>query len=1079
VKKITSRAAFFLMLGWVWTVQAQTSSGTLQGHIVDASKALVGGAHITLTEQQTAQTRKGTSDGSGYFEFRALPIGIYTLEVEAPGFAKEIETGIHLDVAETESIDVSLRAAGKAETITVQSGETMLQVSDPSLSSVIDQRRVLDLPINGRNVLQLTSLAPGVVTSAKGSATERQANYGPGFAVGGQRDNTNIVLVDGIEISGMELNNYPLAIPSLDDIQEFRVQTSNYSAEFGGNSGAIINIATRRGTNAIHGTLFEFLRNQDFDARNYFSTRVSLLKRNQFGAVVGGPLTIPKLYSGHDRTFWLMSYEGTRQNSANPTTAIVPTAAERSGDFSNSGTVIVDPYTKIPYPKDVVPENLISPVGLALLNLYPLPNATNPAANYNGSPRQELNNDVFSGRLDQTLSQRDSLFGRFTINQPYTVSPGAGAAFSGYNQVQHDWNLQAVIGNTAVFTPHIVNETNLGFVRFTRKRGSQAANTQNYVQQLGIQGLTPPSYAWAAPQVSPLGLTSVGYGSGNAVFNWASQSMQLIDNLSIQRGHHTIKVGFTINKKILDSTQFGAPNGVYTFSGMFSAQDPVHTTTSANGIADLLLGYPSAYTVQTGPYVQDFHYATLGFYGQDDWMVTPNFTISAGLRWEYFGKPADAHNRIATFDLTTGKQVVAGTSGLPLALVDQQYHNFSPRVGFGWRPYGNERTSLRGSYGLFYTPEVINTFRNLGFQNPFGTTYTLSIRPANPNAPLPVFTVQSPLANANPSVSFATVLGINPHFRDGNVGAWNLTMEQMLARTVMLEIAYVGSKSTHLSSELNYNQTNPYPPQPPNFVQNFPYPAFGTVNYFDSNGAGSYNALQVRLEKRYSKGLTILGSYTWNKNLTNIDQSSVGSSAAPGNAYAPQVIFPLGLNKGFAVGGRPQEATVSGLYEIPLLTTTNGMIDRLFGHWEVGVDSTFTSGAWLTPSSYGVSYVGTRANLTGNPNLPRGQRTIQRWFDVSKVQNPAPGQLGNSRKGTIMGSGTNLTNLVLLKNFPLTEQKRLELRGEFFNVFNHTQFDDPYTFPGNNPQAGKVTSASDYGYAQTERIIQLGLKCYF
>ncbi len=1079
MKKITTWTSFFLMLGCAWTLPAQTSTGTVQGHVVDASNALVGGAHVTLTEQQTAQTRSQTSDASGFFEFRALPIGIYSIQVESPGFAKEVVTGITLDVAETKTIQVPLRATAQAETVTVQSDAAMLQVADPSLSSVMDQRRVTELPINGRNALQLTSLAPGVVTSAKGSATERQGNYGPGFSVGGQRDNTNIVLVDGIEISGMELNNYPLAIPSLDDIQEFRVQTSNYSAEFGGNSGAIINIATRRGTNSIHGTLFEFLRNQDFDARNYFSPTVSLLKRNQFGAIVGGPLTIPKLYSGRDRTFWLMSYEGTRQNSSTPSTAIVPTAAERGGDFSNTGTVIADPYTKVPYANNIIPANLLNPVGQALLDLYPTPTGSNPAANFTGSPRQEVTNDVFSGRLDQTISQRDSVFGRFTINQPFTVSPGAGIAFSGYNQEQHDWNLQAVIGNTAVFTPHIVNETNLGFVRFTRRRGSQAANVNNYVEELGIQGLAVPPYAWAAPQVSPLGLTSVGYGSGNAVFNWDSQSMQLVDNLSIQRGHHTIKTGFTINKKLLGSTQYGAPNGVYTFSGMFSAQDPVHKTTSANAIADLLLGYPSAYTVQTGPYVQDFHYADLGVYVQDDWTLSPNFTISAGVRWEYFGKPADAHNQIATFNLTTGNQVVAGQGGLPRALVYQQYRDFSPRIGFGWRPYGNARTSLRGAYGLFYTPEVINTFRNLGFQNPFGTTYSLSIRPANPNKPLPVFTVQSPLANTNPSVSYATVLGINPNFRDGNVSAWNLTLEQMLANNVLLEIAYVGSKSTHLSSELNYNQTNPYPPQPPNFAQKFPYPTFGTVNYFDSNGAGNYNALQVRLQKRYSNGLTFLGSYTWNKNLTNIDQSSVGASNSPGNAYAPQVISPLGLNKGFAVGGRPQEATISGLYEFPLLSKQKSIFDLLLGHWEVGVDSTFASGSWLTPSSYGVSYTGSRANLTGNPNLPRSQRTIQRWFDVSKVQNPLPGQLGNSSKGTIMGSGTNLTNLVLLKNFPFAESRRLELRGEFFNVFNHTQFDDPYAYPGNNPQAGKITSASDYGYAQTERIIQLGLKCYF
>ncbi|MEO6912143.1 MAG: carboxypeptidase regulatory-like domain-containing protein [Edaphobacter sp.] len=1077
MKKIMGLAIFFLIC--VCVVRAQTSTGTIQGHVLDPTAAFVSGAKITLTEQRTAQIRSQTSDSGGFFEFRALPIGVYKIQVEQSGFAVEVVTGVTLQVAETKSIQVGLHILGQSETVTVQSSAALLQIADPGLSTVIDQRRVTELPINGRNVLQLASLAPGITTSAKGSATERQGGYGPGFVVGGQRDNTNIVLVDGIEISGMELNNYPLAIPSLDDIEEFRVQTSNYSAEFGGNSGAVINIATRRGTNAIHGTLFEFFRNEDLDAKNYFSTHPSLLKRNQFGGIIAGPLVIPKLYDGRNKTFWLISYEGSRQRSATPSTAIVPTDEERSGNFIHTTTIIVDPFTKLPYSNNAIPASLINPVGQALLNLYPKANTTNPAANFSGAPSQSLTNDVYSGRLDQTISQKDTVFGRFTINQPFTISPGAGAAFSGYNQLQHDWNLQAVIGNTAIVTSHIVNETNIGFVRFTRRRGSQAANVTNYISTLDIQGPTPPPYAWAAPQVSPLGLNSVGYGSGNAVFNWSSQSIQIVDNLSVQHGHNTVKVGFTINKKLLGSTQFGSPNGAYTFSGQFSAQDPVHTTTSANAIADLLLGYPSAYTVQTGPYVQDFHYSNLGIYVQDVWTLSPNFTINAGVRWEFFGKPADTHNRIGTFDLVKGTQVNAGQGGVPSALVYQRYGDVSPRVGFGWRPFGNDKTSLRGGYGIFYTPEVINTFRNLGFQNPFGTTYSLSTRPVDPSKPIPGITVQSPLSNVNPSVSFATVLGINPNFKDGNVGSWNLNLEQMLAPNVLLEIAYTGTKSTHLSSELNYNQTNPYPAQPPNFVQHFPYPTFGTVNYFDSNGAGTYNALQVRLQKRYSKGLTILASYTWNKNLTNIDQSSVGTSNAPGNAYAPQVITPLGLNKGFAVGGRPQQATLSGLYDIPLLTNEHRVLDRIVGHWEVGVDSTFASGSWLTPSSYGVSYVGSRANLTGNPNLPRSQRTIQRWFDVSKLQNPAPGQLGNSSKGTIMGSGTNLTNLVLLKKFLISDERRLELRGEFFNVFNHTQFDDPYTYPGNNPQAGKITSASDFGYAQTERIIQIGLKCYF
>jgi hypothetical protein len=387
--------------------------------------------------------------------------------------------------------------------------------------------------------------------------------------------------------------------------------------------------------------------------------------------------------------------------------------------------------------------------------------------------------------------------------------------------------------------------------------------------------------------------------------------------------------------------------------------------------------------------------------------------------------------------------------------------------------------SVRGAYGLFFAPEIQGTYRELGFQNPFGTTYTLSIRPINPNAPLPVFSVQNPLAGANPAVSFSTVYGINPHWRDMYTGEWNLSVQDMLRNDLLVEVAYRGSQTSHLSSILNYNQTNPYPAQPPKFVLNYPYPTFGTVNYFDSNGGGSYNALQVRVQKQLSHGLAVMGSFIWSKSLTDSDTTSAGVSAAPGNAITPQVISPLGLNWGNAVESRPKELVASGIYQLPFLLHSSSFAARMLGGWALGFDSTFSDGAWLTPSSYGVANAGSRANITGDPNLPRSQRTHLKWYNTSLVTNPSPGQLGNSRKGTILGSGTNVTNMVLSKSFAVREGQKLEFRSEFFNTFNHTQFDDPNTYANANPQAGVITSASDYGYAQTERIIQLVLRYQF
>jgi hypothetical protein len=307
--------------------------------------------------------------------------------VEHPRFQKEVIENVALQVAQTQYLTISLRVGAVNESMVVQAAGGLLEASDATLSQVIDDKRLLGLPINGRNFMQLVSLSAGVIDAGRASATQRQANYGPGFSVAGQRDNTSIVLIDGLEVSGQELNNYPLAIPPLDSVAEFRVATSNYSAEFGGNSGAVINVASKRGSNEFHATVYEFLRNDALDARNYFSTSVDPLKRNQFGFVASGPVFIPKLYDGRSKLFWMFAYEGTRRRQAVTSTSLVPTLKERSGDFSDDPATIVDPFTKIPYDGNIIPPNLINSVGAALANLYPLPNNADPSRNFIGHPK--------------------------------------------------------------------------------------------------------------------------------------------------------------------------------------------------------------------------------------------------------------------------------------------------------------------------------------------------------------------------------------------------------------------------------------------------------------------------------------------------------------------------------------------------------------------------------------------------------------------------------------------------------------------------------------------------------------------
>ncbi|HWC18646.1 MAG TPA: carboxypeptidase regulatory-like domain-containing protein, partial [Terriglobales bacterium] len=589
---------------------AQTATGVIRGTVEDSTGGVLIEARVTLRDEASNQTWEQITNDQGLFEFRALPFGDYTLEINHPNFKKALIESVALQVAETKSLGVVLQLGPVNESIVVQADGGLLESSDASLSQVIDEKRVLGLPINGRNFMQFVSLSPGVINGGRASATQRQAGYGPGFSVGGQRDNTSVVLIDGMEISGQELKNYPLAIPPLDSVGEFRVQTSNYSAEFGGNSGAVINVASKRGANEFHTTSYEFLRNDALDARNYFSTTVDPLKRNQFGFVASGPVFIPKLYNGKDKLFWMFSYEGTRRRQAVTSTTLVPTLKERSGDFSGLGVTIVDPVTKVPFPGNVIPANRINPVGAALAKLYPEPNNADPSRNFIGHPKGVSDNDVLVARIDSQLGRRDTLWGRFTRNAPFDrgVGQALSPAFPGFDQEQSDTNLQLAVGNVHTFSPSIVNEANLGFVRFHRDRHSFDAFKRNWVEELGIKGLSPIPFTWAAPSMTPAGYSEIGYSSNNAVFEWVTNSGQIVDNLSMIRGAHTVKAGLTIQLKRLTTTQWGQPDGTYTFSGQFSAPVPVTTTSRFHALADLLLGYPSSYQVQTTPFSPHLSY---------------------------------------------------------------------------------------------------------------------------------------------------------------------------------------------------------------------------------------------------------------------------------------------------------------------------------------------------------------------------------------------------------------------------------------------------------------------------------------
>ncbi|MCI0625845.1 MAG: TonB-dependent receptor [Acidobacteria bacterium] len=1087
MSKNLALSVFVLLLVAV-RAQAQTATGVIHGAVSDSSGAMIAGAQVKLTDQSTNQTREQPTNGAGIFEFRALPRGDYKLEAEQSGFKKEVITAIALQVAQTLQLDIKLEIGEVTESVTVEAGAAQIQASEASLSQVIDEKRVRELPLNGRNFMQLAFLSSGIVTAGRSSATQRQANYGPAFSAGGQRDNTSTVLVDGIEISGMELNNYPYAIPSLESVAEFRVLTSGASAEFGGNSGAFVNVVTRRGTNDLHGSVFEFLRNDKLDARNFFDItgKAAPNKRNQFGFFLSGPVFIPKLYNGKDKTFFMFSWEWQRQRNGTTSTALVPTVQERAGDFSATSTPIVDPLTKVPFPNNRIPSSRIDPVGRGLVNLYPMPNSADPARNFVNAPLRKFDFSVPSFRLDHRVNAWNTLFWRTTVNQPDDIGPGQALtqAFK-YDAVQSDRHMQHTLGDTHIFSPSVVNEINVGFVRMNRIRNSDDSFKRNWIEELGIRGVPTQPLTYGAPAVTISGHPEAGFSSNNAFFQWITQSWQVVDNLSIIRGRHTFKTGGTFQKKQLNSTQWGVPNGNYGFTGVYSSLPPVGTPTRQAAIADALLGYPATYSVQTTPFEQRLRYSNGALYVQDDWRATPSLTLNIGLRWEYFGKPYDLFDRIASFDLASGRQLLPGQNGTPRNLIDADKNNLGPRLGFAWRPLGKDSLVVRAAYGLFYSPPIGNDFRSRGFQDPFAFQVTRPYRPASTTSPLPEIMAAAPLIGADRQTNLARS-GVDRNLRDAYVQQWNLSIQRQITTNTLWEVAYRGSKSTRLQTILNYNEIFPNPPQPPEFRQIFPYPNLAGVSILESRAAANYHALTTRLERRYSNGLTFLTNYTFSKTLTDVDFSSVGVAIGAGS-FGANTIRNLKDNKGPAPFDRPHQLNLSAVYEPPLFRTGPAIARLLLGGWQVAPIWRAYVGAYLTPGNFNVLHTGSRPDVLRNPNLDRGARTIERWFDTEAIQNATPGRFGNAGKGIIQGSGVNNWDVNLSKNFNITERHRIQFRAEFFNAFNHAQFDDPVLQPrvvdaaGRvlNPNAGKVTSASDFGFRQTERVIQFGLKYSF
>ena len=1026
------------------------ATGTILGTLRDSTGAVISGATITATNEGTSVARFTTSDSEGNYVLPLLQVGIYQVKAEAKGFKSEVRSGLDLQVATPSRLDFSLQVGSSTESVQVSGVLPAVQTDSASLGEVIESNEIVQLPLNGRNFMQLTLLAPGVTDPPNDL---RYSLQGVAPSANGIRSEYDNYLLDGTS-NTEHFNGDVSAVPPLDSIEEFKLQTENYSAEYGQGGGLVVNIVTKSGTNALHGNAWEFIRNDAADADNYFSTTRPPFQRNQFGGTLGGPIV-------KDKTFFFVSYEGIRSREGVTIAERVPTQLERGGDFSQSvGTLPTDPTTGQPFQGNMIPQNELDPISQAILAYVPLPNnPSDPLRNYITDPSEPTDNNDWSVRVDEHLSPRDELFARYNMNLQNTTIPyGFVNCCNDINQLH---GMQGGIGYTHTFSSHAVNEFRFGTNR--RLTGDQDSDQgTNVSQQLGILDTSAAEEALHFPEISVSGFA---FPSGTSFGLTTLNTFVWNDNFSYVHHNHTINAGAEFSRYRFDDLY--GPNApiAFTYNGTFTG----------NGLGDFLLG--RAQTLSEN-YIQPYintRLTTGEMYVQDDWNATSRVTLNLGVRYTTEWPVHQRTHQEAFFDQSNGDELIpqgvniGGWLG-PVerfngTTILKQDNKVAPRLGLAYRPFGDNKTVVRAAYGIFTVLEQGNAGRQSATNPPFRIIYSASdnINGFGYNTNRPT------LADAESGVS-GGFFGqfVSGSFRNGYMQDWNLTIEREIARNTVFSVGYVGSKGTHLVREYDENiaEPGPGPVQPRR-----PYPYYSGVLIIDSGDSSTYNALQTRVEKRYSSGLVFLGSYTWSKALG--DQSSL-------NEFDTQNFRCPRCERGPLWFDARNRFVFSGSYELPFGAgkpfANTGVARAILGGWGVAGIVTLQSGFPLTVTTVDNANSGNffnRPDLVGNPNP--SNRTINDWIPSSAFAENLPDpdyHFGDAGRGIVTGPGLNTLDCSLIRKFRVTERVGLEFHADAFNALNHPNFGPPDTFL---PDAtfGVISSAGP------AREIQLGLKASF
>ena len=1020
--------------------KGQTSTGSVLGNLTDQSGAAVAGAELILESTATGEKRTVSSGETGHYEFPLVLPGAYRLTVRHPGFTTTMLNDVVVRVNQPFTANPVMQVGQVNEQITVAAAAVQVNSTNATLGAVVDYREAVTLPIRGRSFLEFATLGAGAVSKYPGSWSAefsggRESHAG--IAISGAKDVSTVYLIDGAPTKSPEYGQIGYLLP-LESVQEFNIQRGFFSAKYPG--PGVINIASVSGTNTFHGVAWHTIRNNAVDARGFFDPGPKPpLRQNQFGARAGGRLI-------KDKLFWMANFQLARERRSSTLRGSAPTPLERNGDFSRSTTIISDPFTKIPFAGNVIPPDRIVPFAKKYLEFIPpTTNASLPFGQINRIVEGKLiqDDDYYDGKVDYVRGAKDRFFVRFGYANSAKTYPSIeehyarGAPYS---------NRNGVIGYTRVISPTLLNEFNFGYDR-VNNRPNQAVGPgigeRDFNKELGLSNVNQLP---ACRQPPWMNLLFASYTSVNCVFS-LSNNYSYSENLSWIKGRHSLNFGAQFNRLQVTDPIFNAVAGSFTFNGRFSG----------NPFSDFLLGHPfvaTGLTKLTIPYRRSW---TSAAYVEDTFRATKDLTLSFGLRWEFPKPPYDKYDNIQAFrpanesfaPNTSFEIPLAGKNGVSREIVQTNYKDFSPRFGFAWRPFGRDKWSVRGSYGLFYETLVFNEYVFMSL----GVPFTVSVsQQSDPNTPTVPIAGQFGL----PSLSLGGFqLSVDPDRKDPYLQQWTFSIERELPGNTLLSTAYVGSHGVHLFKRMNYNVARPGP-EP--LASRLPFPIFGGFIQDKAIGGSTYHSLQVDMNKRFSQGLSYRLGYTWSRSMDF--GTSQGESMVPWNVR---------LDKGRTEFDVRHRLVFSSTYELPFgagkhfMNSAKGAADKLVSGWQLVAIATFQSGFPLTPRSIDLSNTqaglfGARPNRIGSGILPTGQRSNRRWFDSSGFVVAPVGTIPNSGTRFLDGPGLNNWDLSLLKNTRITERVNLQTRFEFFNAFNKTGFGNP-NMNISTPTVGQIFSS--------------------